>query len=357
MNKEKNKIQNTRGITLIALVITIVVLVILVGVTVSTAINSGLIANSKKAVDDYETKQKEEEAGLDALETKMDFLQSQSSSDIKIAESTVEGSNEDDESGESSNSGNVQTKGETYITGVQVEGKDIESRESFASRLPAGYTLEDDPEWGTVPSLNATAVRTGMIVKKDGKKVGRVVVFGDIDGNGKFMTNEVTYLKKATKGTQTFNKTQIQAMDVNHDGKVNGKDVVLLKAKVATPSTEMPQSVSVASNVELRLQSKVVSEYLTDAFNTKYNLVVDTANNTYTITVGSTVTAGAILTDIGDTTSNVQLYDASAATYTKIEDKASTTPVTNGSKIYLNVVEDGYTEETEEKIEINIVVQ
>ena len=58
MNKSKNKTNNQKGITLIALVITIVVLVILVGVTVSTAINTGLIANSKKAVSDYETKQK-----------------------------------------------------------------------------------------------------------------------------------------------------------------------------------------------------------------------------------------------------------------------------------------------------------
>jgi len=56
MNKQKN-----RGITLIALVITIVVLVILVGVSVSVAINTGLIANSKKAVADYDAAQKSEE--------------------------------------------------------------------------------------------------------------------------------------------------------------------------------------------------------------------------------------------------------------------------------------------------------
>jgi len=55
MNKQN------KGITLIALVITIAVLVILVGVSVSVAINTGLIANSKKAVADYDAAQKMEE--------------------------------------------------------------------------------------------------------------------------------------------------------------------------------------------------------------------------------------------------------------------------------------------------------
>lgn len=46
-----------KGITLVALVITIIVLVILVGVSVSTALNTGLIGNSKNATDKYETEQ------------------------------------------------------------------------------------------------------------------------------------------------------------------------------------------------------------------------------------------------------------------------------------------------------------
>ena len=82
MNKEK-KIQNTKGITLIALVITIVVLVILVGVTVSTAINSGLIANSKKAVSDYEKVQGDEEQGIASVDVEMDFLQMDTETSVK----------------------------------------------------------------------------------------------------------------------------------------------------------------------------------------------------------------------------------------------------------------------------------
>ena len=53
-------LKEQKGITLVALVITIIVLVILVGVTLSVAINSGLINNAKKAVKDYNTVQANE---------------------------------------------------------------------------------------------------------------------------------------------------------------------------------------------------------------------------------------------------------------------------------------------------------
>jgi len=67
MNKQN------KGITLIALVITIVILVILVGVSVAVTINTGLIANSKKAVADYDTAQKDEET---KIQTVYDIMES-----------------------------------------------------------------------------------------------------------------------------------------------------------------------------------------------------------------------------------------------------------------------------------------
>lgn len=60
-------LKEQKGITLIALVITIIVLVILVGVTVSVTVNSGIIKNSKQAVNDYSTKQTEEETELNTV--------------------------------------------------------------------------------------------------------------------------------------------------------------------------------------------------------------------------------------------------------------------------------------------------
>ena len=64
-------LKEQKGITLIALVITIIVLVILVGVTVSVTINSGLIPNSKKAVQDYNTAQSGEQETVNDVENTM----------------------------------------------------------------------------------------------------------------------------------------------------------------------------------------------------------------------------------------------------------------------------------------------
>ena len=47
--------ESNRGITLIALIITIIVMLILVAVTVSILINSGLIGKAKQAGEDYKT--------------------------------------------------------------------------------------------------------------------------------------------------------------------------------------------------------------------------------------------------------------------------------------------------------------
>ncbi len=58
MNQEKLK---NRGITLIALIITIIVMLILVGVTISIALNGGLIEKAKEAKTKTERAQKQEE--------------------------------------------------------------------------------------------------------------------------------------------------------------------------------------------------------------------------------------------------------------------------------------------------------
>lgn len=71
MNKANyNTKKNERGITLIALVITIIVLVILVGVTLNTVINKGLINNSKTAVSKTATEMNWEKMKLAMLEVK-----------------------------------------------------------------------------------------------------------------------------------------------------------------------------------------------------------------------------------------------------------------------------------------------
>ena len=59
---EKN-IKNQKGITLVALVITIIVMLILVAVSVTVAINGGLFTKAKEAGNSWEDKSEEEAAG------------------------------------------------------------------------------------------------------------------------------------------------------------------------------------------------------------------------------------------------------------------------------------------------------
>ena len=65
----QEKLKNTKGITLVALIITIIILLILAGVTISLVIgDNGLITKSKQGVGEYQTRAEEEKAQLDEFE-------------------------------------------------------------------------------------------------------------------------------------------------------------------------------------------------------------------------------------------------------------------------------------------------
>ena len=67
MPKQKNK---QRGITLIALVVTIIVLIILAGVSIAMLVGeNGIITQAQRAAQETEQAKKDEEAGLSSLET------------------------------------------------------------------------------------------------------------------------------------------------------------------------------------------------------------------------------------------------------------------------------------------------
>ena len=67
MQKQKNK---QKGITLIALVVTIIVLIILAGVSINMLVGeNGIITQAQRAAQETEQAQKDEEAGLSSLET------------------------------------------------------------------------------------------------------------------------------------------------------------------------------------------------------------------------------------------------------------------------------------------------
>ena len=69
--------KNTKGITLIALIITIIILLILTGVTMNIAVNGGLFNNAQRAVDDTNTKVSSTQDRVDELSGVLDDVASQ----------------------------------------------------------------------------------------------------------------------------------------------------------------------------------------------------------------------------------------------------------------------------------------
>ena len=59
-----NKNKNTKGITLVALVITIVVLLILAGISIQAITNTGLFENAKRAVEESKYANAEEKVKM-----------------------------------------------------------------------------------------------------------------------------------------------------------------------------------------------------------------------------------------------------------------------------------------------------
>lgn len=68
-------LKNQNGITLVALVVTIIILVILATISISLAVNSGLIGRAEKARDVYANDQAQfnliEQVALNAIDTYM----------------------------------------------------------------------------------------------------------------------------------------------------------------------------------------------------------------------------------------------------------------------------------------------
>ena len=79
-----------KGITLVALVVTIIVLIILAGVTLNIVLdNDGIINKAKQAVDDYENAQKEEQELLGQLDVYFEYDEQAGVNKPKLAEGMI----------------------------------------------------------------------------------------------------------------------------------------------------------------------------------------------------------------------------------------------------------------------------
>ena len=87
---KKQKIREEKGITLVALVITIIVLIILAGVTLNIVLDqNGIINKAKQAAEDYENAQKAEQELLGQLDAYFEFDEQAGVNKPKLAEGMI----------------------------------------------------------------------------------------------------------------------------------------------------------------------------------------------------------------------------------------------------------------------------
>ena len=187
--------KKNKGITLIALVITIIVLLILAGVAISMLSGeNGILRKATEAKTKTEEAQEDEETALIDMELNAHFIEKNFK--YKCAYG--------------------------YITGLK-EGEDASI---LQAALPSNYEVK--AEDGTD---NFTVVATGLAIVKDGKTVARTVLFGDINCDGSISSADITRCLRFISGLDQWQNYQIVAMDINHDGYVGNIDSNLIARK------------------------------------------------------------------------------------------------------------------------------
>ena len=310
--KDNRFINNERGITLIALVITVIVLLILAGVAISMLSGeNGILRKAAEAKIKTEEGQKQEETALASMELETYF----------------------------------QTENKKYkcsngfITGITLGTKVSE----FQSALPDGYTVK--AEDGTDNFKKATdtgeedgipIVATGLAIQKDNKTVARTLIFGDVNNDGIIEASiDASLINQYLAGLNEI--AYVEAADVNNDGIINYQDVDDCSlAGVKKYEIQQNRYATNRQNLKIRYLDDVKKDYiendLPEAFKgqTKYKFEYDEEKNDY-------VLKGATIDE--DVTGITSLFENAVikkgmTTLTKIE---------SGCKINITVNKDGYT--------------
>ena len=185
----KIRLRKNNGITLIALVITIIVLLILAGVAISMLSGeNGILNKAKEAKEKTEEGQKQEEEALSTMELETYFLTNNSKYKCRYG----------------------------MITGIELgvtTAKDLQ--DSLPSEEYKIYSKDEQNE------LNGPdKISTGVAIKKDGKIIARVVVFGDVNGDGIIDSSDASCVRQLIQSVSNYEDYEIMAMDVNHDNEI-----------------------------------------------------------------------------------------------------------------------------------------
>ena len=199
--------KRNKGVTLIALVITIIVLLILAGVAIAMLSGeNGILKKAAEAKTETEQAQKEEETTLKDMELATYF----STENMRYRCSNG------------------------YMTGFNWwEDETVEKVEKKLE--PLGYKINmkysvDEKKDISIENKSSELIATGMLVEdKNGEPVARTVIFSDLNCNGDCEPSDYNKFVRAVYSQSDLEDFIKVAMDMNCDGKIDVKDLKLTK--------------------------------------------------------------------------------------------------------------------------------
>ena len=211
MLKNKNK-----GITLIALVITIIILLILAGISISVLTNQGLFKNAKAAQNSTEKAEKEQGQRLNEYEDEINKYLNNSNEDKKEVKLVADNINKVLSTTDNTELKDAKEKKIVVPAGFKiVEG---------ATTVDKGIVIEDVTETATKGS-QFVWVPVGTITKADGTTVTITLGRYDFDATtGKESTYSGSYIEEDANDTLTLKKY----------GNTIAKNITNFKNSVAT---------------------------------------------------------------------------------------------------------------------------
>jgi len=259
-NKNLTHPKTQKGITLIALVITIIVLLILAGVTISMVLgDDGIIQNAQQAKNKNESATVKELADLADTNYKLDselgntdkskkeYIEEKLSSlgatqeqidsiviDDKgnIIQMCSASSDEVKEFIANMDSSLIYNAG--YLTGlVDMDNEAMYTKQTLLAKLPEGSDILD--YYGGDIAADKTISTGFRIVNEEGKIIAFTIFFGDVDGSGYInaydmaVTDNVSTKPLSDRVKGKFESLEYVSFDVNNDGVVSesDKDVIL----------------------------------------------------------------------------------------------------------------------------------
>ena len=255
MEQKEKKRQANKGITLIALVVTIVVLIILATVSINTVLgDNGIISRAQKARDSYSNSQKSEDEQMAVLANEMAQYDT-----------------------DNSGSGGT-TKPEEGITAT-VEGKTVTiTKDNVATYL--GKVVNN-----YVPTTNSVTIGSTAYTVSTQYRLYYV------DFDGKYGEKNGVYLKADCTGNNYALPSTDTTADTANNVKIRALNPSLYKTGVTSPSkynnnmkavtwltdTAKWNGASLADKVNYVVGAPSV-EMMMDSYNTKYNLTESTPN-------------------------------------------------------------------------------